>query len=79
MADEMGAVAIEKRRVGKIEPHREMTAAVFIGDELALKAREKAFGGSAILSEGKFFGLAFGEVGGAGDFDFRHEASLWRR
>ena len=59
-----------------IQVHRQMAAKIFVGDQLSLKPRHKTFGGPIVARERKFDRRAIGKFRRAGNFDFRHDASL---
>jgi len=72
LANKMCAFLVEQWRVREVESKRKMAAAIFVGDELALKSREKSLGRLALVHEGKFQRSSFGNVIRARNFNFRH-------
>jgi hypothetical protein len=72
VANEVLSVLGEKTAIKKIQAYGQMPAAVFVGDKLALKAREEAFERAAVARDGKFYGFTFRDFVSAGDFDFGH-------
>lgn len=73
----MRAIRREKIPAEKIQTHRQMPAAILIGDKLALKPRQKSFGRTATPTlEGKLHRFPFLHLIRPRDFDFRHFASL---
>ena len=78
MADEMRPFAVEELCVRKIQPQWQMPAAVFIGDEFALKTRNKTFSRLAFAGEWKFDGPALRHFIDVCNFEFRHAAILCR-
>ena|SRR5579884_523070 len=72
LTNEMRAVSVKETGIGKIEPQREMTAAIFVSHEPAFVSGKKTFSRFAVLGESKFQRSAFGHIVGARHFESCH-------
>ncbi len=76
VADEMVAIACEETTIIKIQAERQMSATIFISDQLALKARQKSLRRFAAARKLKFHRLALQHLIRPRNFYPAHPQSL---